>query len=72
VQYLLACGEQDAEELKRYLATIGDSVAVARSNGLYRVHVHTDHAGAAIEEAIQRGRTSRIQVAYLGEDPPPD
>jgi dihydroxyacetone kinase-like predicted kinase len=72
VQYLLACSERDAEELRRYLATIGDSVAVASSNGLYRVHVHTDHAGAAIEEAIQRGRTSRIQVAYLGEAPPPD
>jgi dihydroxyacetone kinase-like predicted kinase len=72
VQYLLACGEREAEELKRYLASIGDSVAVVRGNGLYRVHVHTDDAGAAIEQAIKCGRTSRIQVAYLGEDPPPD
>jgi dihydroxyacetone kinase-like predicted kinase len=69
VQYLLACSEQDAEALKRHLATIGDSIAVARSNGLYRVHVHTDHAGAAIEEAIQRGRTSQIEVAYIGTEP---
>ena len=70
VQYLLETSEQDAEELKRYLATIGDSIAVARSDGLYRVHVHTDHAGAAIEEAIRRGATSRIQVAYLREHAP--
>jgi dihydroxyacetone kinase-like predicted kinase len=66
VQFLLECSEQDAEELKRYLATIGDSIAVARNDGLYRVHVHTDHAGAAIEDAIRRGPTSKIQVAYLG------
>jgi uncharacterized protein len=70
VQYLLASSEQDADELKRYLATIGDSIVVARSDGLYRVHVHTDHAGAAIEEAIRRGPTSQIQVAYLREHPP--
>jgi uncharacterized protein len=70
VQYLLASSEQDADELKRYLATIGDSIVVARSDGLYRVHVHTDHAGAAIEEAIRRGPISQIQVAYLREHAP--
>jgi dihydroxyacetone kinase-like predicted kinase len=72
VQYLLACGEQDAEELERYLATIGTSIAVARGNGRYRVHVHTDHAGPAIEAAIHRGQPSHIQVTYLGDDPAPD
>ncbi|HZD01569.1 MAG TPA: DAK2 domain-containing protein [Actinomycetes bacterium] len=69
VQYLVACSEQDAEGLRHSLATIGDSIAVARSNGLYRIHVHTDDAGAAIEEAVQRGRTSKIQVAYLRREP---
>jgi hypothetical protein len=68
VQYLLACDELQAEELKRALAAIGSSIAVARRDGLYRVHVHTDDAGAAIEEAIGRGRISRIQVAYLRAD----
>ncbi len=70
VQYLLACGEQDAEELKAYLAGIGESIAVARTDGLYRIHVHTDHAGAAIEEAVRRGATSQIQVACLGSPAP--
>jgi dihydroxyacetone kinase-like predicted kinase len=72
VQYLLACGERDAEELERYLATIGESIAVARGEGLYRVHVHTDHAGAAIEEALRHGSVSGIQVAHLGAAPAPD
>ena len=72
VQYLVACGERDAEELERYLATIGASIVVARSDGLYRVHVHTDDAGAAIEEAARRGPISRVQVAYLGAEPPRD
>ena len=68
VQYLLACSERDAEELTRSLAAIGDSIAVARSNGIYRVHVHTDHAGAAIEQAIGRGQISHIQITYLGAE----
>jgi dihydroxyacetone kinase-like predicted kinase len=68
VQYLLACDELQAEELKRALAAIGESIAIAHRDGLYRVHVHTDDAGAAIEEAIGRGRISRIQVAYLHAD----
>lgn len=67
VQYLLVCSERDARELERYLATIGDSITVARGDGRYRVHVHTDQAGAAIEAAVQRGQTSSIEVAYLGD-----
>jgi uncharacterized protein len=72
VQYLLASGEDDLRELERYLATIGDSITVARGEGRWRVHVHTDDAGAAIEEAVRRGTVSRIQVAYLGEGPRSD
>jgi dihydroxyacetone kinase-like predicted kinase len=67
VQYLLACDERSVRELERYLATIGDSVTVARGDGRYRVHVHTNEAGAAIEQAIRRGPVSRIEVAYLGD-----
>lgn len=72
VQYLLAGADDDVRELERYLATIGDSITVARGDGRYRVHVHTDDAGAAIEEAIRRGTVSRIEVAYLGDGPEPD
>jgi fatty acid kinase len=67
VQYLLACGEDDVRELERYLATIGDSITVARGDGRCRVHLHTDDAGAAIEAATRRGPVSRIEVAYLGD-----
>jgi fatty acid kinase len=67
VQYLLVCDEEDARDLERYLATIGDSITVARGDGRYRVHVHTDQAGAAIEAATRRGRVSRIEVAYLDD-----
>ncbi|HZD38381.1 MAG TPA: DAK2 domain-containing protein [Actinomycetes bacterium] len=66
VQYLLAASEEDVRELRRSLTTIGDSITVACGDGRYRVHVHTDDAGAAIEEAIRRGPVSRIEVAYLG------
>jgi uncharacterized protein len=66
VQYLVACGQRDAEELRRALAAIGDSIVVAGDDGRYRVHVHTLSAGAAIEAGIDHGRISRVEVAYLG------
>jgi uncharacterized protein len=69
VQYLVACGQRDAEELRAALAAIGDSIAVAGDDGRYRVHVHTERAGAAIEAGIDRGRVSRVEVAYLGAAP---
>jgi dihydroxyacetone kinase-like predicted kinase len=69
VQYLLDCdtGEDEMRDLERYLATIGDSITIARGDGRCRVHVHTDQAGAAIEEAIRRGKVSKIEIAYLGD-----
>jgi fatty acid kinase len=66
VQYLVACGQRDAQELRRALAAIGDSVVVAGDDGRYRVHVHTRSAGATIEAGIDHGRISRVEVAYLG------
>jgi dihydroxyacetone kinase-like predicted kinase len=66
VQYLVACGQRDAEELRRALAAIGDSIVVAGDDGRYRVHVHTRSAGAAIEAGTDHGRISRVEVAYLG------
>jgi dihydroxyacetone kinase-like predicted kinase len=66
VQYLLASDEQELRELERTLAAMGDSLTVARGDGRYRVHLHTDQPGAAIEEAIRRGTVSRIEIAWLG------
>jgi len=67
VQYLLACDEQGLRELEGTLAAMGDSLTVARGDGRYRVHLHTDQPGAAIEEAIRRGTVSRIEIAWLGD-----
>jgi uncharacterized protein len=67
VQYLLACDEWQLRELERPLAAIGDSLTIARGDGRYRIHLHTDQPGAAIEEAIPRGRISRIEIAWLGD-----
>ena len=67
VQYLVEAGERRLEELERALLAIGDSLTVARGDGRYRVHLHTDQPGTAIEEAIRRGTVSRIEIAWLGD-----
>ena len=69
VQYLVACGQRDAEDLRLALAAIGDSVVVAGDDGRYRVHLHTERAGAAIEAGIEHGAISRVEIGYLGAVP---
>jgi len=63
VQYLLHATDEAVGQLKRELATLGDSLVVARAgNGLFNVHVHVNDVGAAIEAGIEAGRPHRITV----------
>jgi DAK2 domain fusion protein YloV len=71
VMYLLAdCRPEGVEVLRGRLELLGDSVAIAASGEAdadirYRVHVHSDDAGAAIEAALDLGTLSHVQVTAL-------
>jgi uncharacterized protein len=69
VQYVLEPGSGESEgaveALRRALARIGDSLVVARGEGVYRVHVHTDEPGAAVELALEAGRPRSISITHL-------
>jgi uncharacterized protein len=69
VQYLVACTGRDARTLGERLRALGDSVTLAGGDGAYRVHVHTDRPGPAIEAALGLGELSRIEVACLHRPP---
>jgi uncharacterized protein len=62
VQYLLAADDRAAAPLRERLGLIGDSVVVVSGGDVLNVHVHTNDIGAAIEEGLEFGRPSRIQV----------
>ena len=60
--------DKDEEELKSYLASIGDSLVVVSDDSLVKVHVHTNHPGLAFEKALTYGSLSRMKVDNMREE----
>ncbi|MCL2854879.1 MAG: DAK2 domain-containing protein [Defluviitaleaceae bacterium] len=54
--------EKAEGEFKVYMDTIGDSIAVVSDDEIVKVHVHTDHPGAVMEEAMKIGPLSHIKI----------
>jgi fatty acid kinase len=67
VMYLLDAEEAAVRELRRTLATLGDSLVVVGGDGLWNVHVHVDDVGAAIEAGIQAGHPHRVRVTHFAD-----
>jgi dihydroxyacetone kinase-like predicted kinase len=67
VMYLVETDDAGSAEIRRTLATLGDSLMVVGGDGLWNVHVHVDDVGAAVEAAIRSGRPYRIRVTHFGE-----
>ena len=57
--------EGDADSLREELAVIGESVTVTGRTSPYNVHVHVDHPGEALSEAMRHGRAFRISITQL-------
>lgn len=54
--------EKIVQNLKTYLATIGDSIVCVSDDDLIKVHVHTDHPGLALEKALILGELSGLKI----------
>ncbi len=54
--------------LRAYLETIGDCVVVVEDEEIIKVHVHTDHPGKAIEEAIGYGMLTNLKIDNMKEE----
>lgn len=58
------CGKEPAE-LRAYLETIGDCVVVVDDEEIIKVHVHTDHPGNAIENALLHGALVHLKIENM-------
>lgn len=67
VIYLLEAGDEAVARLRERLDPLGDSLVVVGGDGLWRVHVHVDDAGAAVEAGVEAGRPSRIRITHFGQ-----
>ncbi|MBQ8893432.1 MAG: DAK2 domain-containing protein [Clostridia bacterium] len=55
-------------ELRSYLESIGDSVVCVPDNDIIKVHVHTNHPGRAIEEALRYGMLVNLKIDNMKEE----
>jgi len=66
VQYLLDASSVDA--LRETLAGLGDSLVVVGEPPTWKVHVHVNDVGAAIEAGVAAGRPHRIEVTRFDDE----
>jgi len=57
--------EKEPNELRLFLETIGDCVVVVDSEEIIKVHVHTDHPGNAIENALTFGSLVNLKIENM-------
>jgi dihydroxyacetone kinase-like predicted kinase len=65
VQFLIETDRERVDVLRGRLDRLGDSLVVVGGNPAYRVHVHVDDAGAAVEAALEAGRPYQLQITHL-------
>lgn len=65
VQFLIDTGPAEIATLRVALDRLGDSLVIVGGAPTWRVHVHVDDAGAALEAGLAAGRPYQIQVTHL-------
>ncbi len=56
---------KEPQELRGYLESIGDCVVVVDDEEIIKVHVHTDHPGNAIENALTFGQLVKLKIENM-------
>ena len=56
---------RDPEELRAFLATLGDSLVLVDDDEIIKVHVHTNDPGKAMSEAINYGSFVTVKVENM-------
>ena len=59
---------QEENEYKSYLESIGDSIVVVADDEIVKTHVHTNNPGLAIQKALTHGSLSKIKIDNMREE----
>ena len=58
---------KDSLKLRAFLETLGDCVVVVDDDSIIKVHVHTNHPGKVLEEALTFGMLMNIKIENMRE-----
>ena len=57
--------DKNPEDLRAFLSQLGDSLVLVDDDEIIKVHVHTDHPGKAMEEALTYGSFVTVKVENM-------
>ena len=60
--------EENEQDFKGYLSSIGDSIVCVADDDVVKVHVHTNDPGLAIQRALTYGQLSRMKIDNMREE----
>lgn len=60
--------QQEEQEFKAYLESIGDSIVCVADDEVVKVHVHTNDPGLAIQKALTYGQLTRMKIDNMREE----
>ena len=58
-------GEGTADEVRKYICTIGDSVVFIEDESIVKIHVHTDHPGLVLEKVGAYGMFISVKIENM-------
>ena len=56
---------KEISKLKEYIAMSGDSLVFVDSDGIIKIHIHTDNPGKVIERALSAGALSAMKIENM-------
>ncbi len=59
--------KKDPEALRTFLDKLGDSLVLVEDEEIIKVHVHTNHPGKALEEALTYGALLTVKIENMRE-----
>ena len=60
--------EEDEDEFKSYLNSVGNSIVCVALDDIVKIHVHTNHPGEVFEKGLTYGQLSRMKVDNMREE----
>ncbi len=60
--------ENDIDNIKSFLSSIGDSLVCVAMDNIIKIHVHTNHPGQAFEKGLEYGQLTSMKVDNMREE----
>lgn len=60
--------DEDEMSFKGFLESIGDSIVCVADDDIVKIHVHTNHPGQAIEQALTYGALTKLKIDNMREE----